>query len=116
MKNKFPTVLCCSVLFMSSALAQEAGLIAHGASRNLRLVAGELVLRLEEEHAVALVALAPVCGHRISGAPCLISTPARAWARRGSSNIQTSLPPPCPRSFGWGRAARPGLPCVRRGP
>lgn len=31
MKNKFPTVLCCSVLFMSSALAQEAGLIAHGA-------------------------------------------------------------------------------------
>lgn len=31
MKNKFPIVLCCSVLFMSSALAQEAGLIAHGA-------------------------------------------------------------------------------------
>ena len=31
MKNKFSTVLCCSVLFMSSALAQDASLIAHGA-------------------------------------------------------------------------------------
>ena len=31
MKYKFYTGLCCSVLLMSSALAQDAGLIAHGA-------------------------------------------------------------------------------------
>ena len=31
MKNKSPTVFCCFVLFLSSALAQESGLIAHGA-------------------------------------------------------------------------------------